>query len=258
MPSLIHADDLGDRVAVITGSGQGIGRHFAEVLAAEGAAVVIAERSAERAETTAAAIRAAGGRALGVATDIADLASVQAMRDAALAEFGRVDILVNNAARMSDLARRPFWEIPADEFDNVLDINIGGSFRVAATLVPGMIARGWGRIVNLSSSTIQMGHPLYLHYVASKSALDGMTRAMARELSDTGVTVNALLPGQIITGDGNLGQTDAAVSRVVGRQFVKRSGRVEDLSGLLVWLASGASDFTTGQSFVVDGGFVFG
>lgn len=258
MTSPIRADDLAGRVAVITGAGQGIGRHFAEALAQNGAAVVVAERDGARAEAAAADLRAGGARAIGVATDIADAASVGAMRDAALAEFGRVDILVNNAARMSDLQRRPFWQIPAEEFDNVLDINIGGTFRVSAALAPAMIAQGWGRIVNLSSSTILMGHPLYLHYVASKSALDGMTRAMARELSDTGVTVNALLPGQIITGAGNVGQTDAAVARVLSRQLVKRSGRPEDLSGLLLWLASSASDFTTGQSFVVDGGFSFG
>jgi len=258
MTQTIHADDLKGRVAVITGAGQGIGRHFAEVLAAEGAAVVVAERDPGRAEDAAKAMRSSGARAIGVATDIADLASVQAMRDAALDEFGAIDILINNAARMSDLQRRPFWQIPADEFDNVLDINIGGTFRVSAAIVPGMIERGWGRIINLSSSTILMGHPLYLHYVASKTALDGMTRAMARELADTGVTVNAVLPGQIITGDGNVGQSEAAVERVLARQFVKRSGRPADLSGLLVWLASSASDFATGQSFVIDGGFALG
>ncbi|WP_112323681.1 SDR family NAD(P)-dependent oxidoreductase [Oceanibium sediminis] len=258
MTNPIHADDIKGRVAVITGSGQGIGRHFAEVLAAEGAAVVIAERNAAKAEETARALRNEGARAIAVATDIAEQASVEAMRDAVLAEFGRIDILVNNAARMADLERRPFWEVPVDEFDNVLDINIGGTFRVSRAVVPGMIDQGWGRIVNLSSSTILMGHPLYLHYVASKSAIDGMTRAMARELSDTGVTVNALLPGQIVTGDGNIGQTDDAVARVRARQFVKRSGQVGDVSGLLVWLASSASDFVTGQSLVVDGGFALG
>ena len=258
MTHTLHADDLRGRVAIITGAGQGIGRHFAEVLAAEGAAVVIAERDPGRAEAVADALRADGARAIGVATDIADLASVQAMRDAAVAAFGGIDILVNNAARMSDLQRRPFWQIPVEEFDNVLDINIGGSFRVSATVAPGMIERGWGRIINLSSSTILMGHPLYLHYVASKAALDGMTRAMARELSDTGVTVNAVLPGQIITGDGNVGQNEAAVGRVLARQFVKRSGKPVDLSGLLIWLASSASDFATGQSFVIDGGFALG
>jgi 3-oxoacyl-[acyl-carrier protein] reductase len=248
----IRADDITGRVAVITGAARGIGLAMARTLATQGAQVVLADR--DLAGATAAAATLPG--AMAVAVDIADTAAVNAMRDAVLGRFGRVDILLNNAALMSTLDRRPFWDIPPDEFDRVVQVNAGGSFRVAAALVPSMRAQGWGRIVNLSSATILNGHPNYLHYVASKAALQGMTRSMARELAGSGVTVNALLPGQIVTGDdANIGQTPEAVARVLARQFVQRSGQTDDLAGLVVWLASTASDFATGQSFVIDGGF---
>lgn len=255
MTPTISANDLNGRVIVVTGAGQGIGRAYARALASQGASVVIAEREASRASATAAEIEADGGTALAVPTDIADAVSVAAMRDKVLSRFGRVDVLVNNAALMSTLLRRPFWEIPPEEFDRVMAVNVGGAFRVSAALAPAMREAGWGRIINMSSATVLVGHPLYLHYVASKAALQGMTRSMARELAGSGVTVNALLPGQILTEVENVGQTQEAIAKVLSRQIVQRSGRPEDLIGLLTWLASSASDFATGQSFVVDGGY---
>lgn len=252
----VNATDIAGRIAVVTGAARGIGRAFAATLAGQGASVVVADSDEEGAVETARALAGAGGRVISAWVDIAETGAVGDLRDKVLDAFGGVDILVNNAAVMSSLERRPFWDIPPAEFDRVLHVNVGGSFRVSAALVPTMRRRGWGRIVNLSSATVLNGHPNYLHYVASKAALQGMTRAMARELAGSGITVNALLPGQIVTGDGaNAGQTPEAVARILARQFVQRSGRTDDLTGLLVWLASAASDFATGQSFVVDGGF---
>lgn len=248
------ASTVAGRVVIITGAGQGIGRAYAHGFARAGANVVIAEIDAGRASRVSSEIESGGGTAFAVPTDIAETASANAMAQATLERFGRIDVLVNNAAVHVSLQRRPFWEIPDDEWEAVMRVNIGGYFRAARAVVPAMKKAGWGRIINISSSATLIGLTNYLHYVTTKSAAIGMSRSMARELGGSGVTVNALLPGQILTEVANPGQTDQLIQRVRERQIVPRSGTPEDVLGMLLYLASPASDFVTGQSFVVDGG----
>jgi len=250
----LPAIDVAGRVIVITGAGQGLGRAYAHFLAQRGAHIVIAELSKSAGDAVAAEIASHGGPHLAITADVTDSNATIAMAQAALDAFGRIDALVNNAALNAALARRPFWEIPSGEWDAVMRVNIGGAFNAAKAVVPAMRRAGWGRIINISSVTWHLGLPNYLHYVTSKAALIGMTRAMARELSGTGITVNAITLGQILTEVDNPGQTDNAVSAVVARQIVPRSGLPSDVIGLMTYLLSPASEFMTGQSLLIDGG----
>ena len=186
---------LKDRVVIVTGGGQGLGRSFVRHLAEQGAIPIIAQRGVDGARELQKELEAQGLRALAIGTDISDPASVGAMVEETLAAYGRIDILVNNAAMLKNLVIGPFWELPLDEWRSAIDVNITGSFLCARAVVPAMQSRKWGRIINLSSTTVVSGRPNYLHYTASKAALIGMTRAMARELGEWNITVNALLPG---------------------------------------------------------------
>ncbi len=242
------------RVVVITGAGQGLGRAYAHLLSRGGAKIVVADIDGEAGRRVAGEIADNSGPHLAVATDVTDPDAVQAMADRTVATFGRLDGLINNAGLNAALDRRPFWEIPAEEWDRVMRVNAGGTFNAAKAVLPAMRAAGWGRIVNISSAAWHLGLPNYLHYVASKAALAGMTRSMARELGGTGITVNAISPGQILTEVDNPGQTEENIAAVVARQIVPRSGVPRDIAGLLLYLLSPASDFVTGQSFTVDGG----
>lgn len=242
------------RVVVITGAGQGLGRAYAHLLSRGGAKIVVADIDGEAGRRVAGEIAENGGPHLAVATDVTDPDATQEMADRAVEIFGRIDGLIANAGLNAALARRPFWEIPAEEWDRVMRVNAGGAFNAAKAVLPAMRAAGWGRIVTISSAAWHLGLPNYLHYVASKAALAGMTRSMARELGGTGITVNAISPGQILTEVDNPGQTEENIAAVVARQIVPRSGVPQDIAGLLLYLLSPASDFVTGQSFTVDGG----
>ncbi|MBN9050198.1 MAG: 3-oxoacyl-ACP reductase FabG [Rhizobiales bacterium] len=242
------------RVIIVTGAGQGIGRAYALGLAEAGAHVVVADIAADRATEVAQQIVDNGGTALPFAVDVGNGPATAAMAQRIQDRFGRIDVLINNAALHVSLQRMPFWEIADETWDAVMRVNVAGCFRCSRAVVPTMRRGGWGRVINISSVAALVGQPNYLHYVTSKSAMIGMTRSMARELSGTGVTVNAILPGQILTEVDNPAQTTEAISRVLARQIVQRSGTPDDMLGLLIYLASPASDFVTGQSFVVDGG----
>ncbi len=246
-----------DRVVVITGAGQGIGRAYAQHFADSGAIAVIADINGENGERVAAEIETQGGRALAVQTDVTSPDSVAAMVDATLSAFGQLDVLINNAAIFVTLGRRPFEDIPLDEWRQVMDVNITGCFICARAVIAPMRDAGWGRIINISSSTVPQGIPGFLHYVTSKSALIGMSRAMARELGKDGITVNAVLPGMIETEIENPGRTDEGRQHVIGTQSIQRQQTPQDMVGTLLFLASPASGFMTGQSICVDGGAAF-
>jgi 3-oxoacyl-[acyl-carrier protein] reductase len=246
--------DLSDRVVVITGGGKGIGKVYAAAFAGAGARVVAADIDGGAAKAVADEITARGGEAISLRTDIAEPDSTEAMAAATLDRFGAIDVLVNNASLMSVLARRSWLEIPVEEWDRVMAVNLRGMFLSCRAVFPAMKAQGRGKIVNISSSRVWDGTPNRLHYTTSKAGVIGFTRALAREVGEFGITVNAVTPGmtqsetQVQSSSGNY-----LASRVAGRA-IERVQYPEDLVGAVMFLASPASDFMTGQTINVDGG----
>lgn len=246
--------DLKGRVVLITGAAQGIGRVLAQGFGQAGAAVVVADRNAQKAEETAVQLRQQGTQALALPVDVADASSVETMVQAARNWRGGIDVLVNNAALFSTLKMQPFHEIPLDVWESVQRVNVTGPFLCAKAVAPGMMQRGFGRIIQVSSGAVTLGRPNYLHYTTSKAALIGMTRSMARELGQYGITVNAVLPGSVATEVERETVTPESKQRIVQMQCIPRGQVPEDLVGVMVFLASDASSFITGQSLTVDGG----
>ena len=187
------------KVAIVTGAGQGLGRAYAEALAAEGGSVVIAEINEGNAKDTAEAITAAGGTAVAVRTDVTDPDSCAAMVQAAVDQFGTVDILVNNAAIYDGLTMDAFEDLDITTWDRVLAVNVKGTWLATRAVAPIMKAKGYGKVVNISSTVAYIGPPLLLHYVASKGAVVAMTKALAKELGEYGIRVTALAPGMTFT-----------------------------------------------------------
>jgi 3-oxoacyl-[acyl-carrier protein] reductase len=245
---------LKDRVVIITGAGQGIGRVFAQAFARAGARVVIAEVNEKRAEAVAEEILGFNGQVLAVTTDVADPASIEEMVRVVDDEWGRIDVLINNAGIFSTLEMRPFDQIPLDEWERVLRVNLTGPFLCARAVLPPMRRAKWGRIINVASGAVRLGRPNYLHYIATKAALAGMSLSMARELGVDGITVNAILPGATFTEIERKTVTPEQKQRIVAMQCIPRPEVPEDLVGAALFLASEASAFVTGQSINLDGG----
>lgn len=245
---------LKDRVVIITGAGQGIGRVFAKSFAQAGARVVVAEINEERAEKVAAEILKTDGQVLAVTTDVADPNSINEMVEVVTDEWGRIDVLINNAAIFSTLEMRPFEEIPLKEWEQVLRVNLTGAFLCARAVLPAMRQAKWGRIINIGSGAVSLGRPGYLHYIASKAALVGISRSMARELGKDGITVNAILPGATFTEVERQTVTPEQKEQIIGMQCVPRAAVPEDLVGAAMFLASEGSSFVTGQIINADGG----
>jgi len=243
---------LEGRVAVITGAGGGLGRAFALGFAAAGARGVAADLDAEAAAATASAVGAAG---VAVGVDVADEASCAGMAAAAIEAFGRVDVLVNNAAVYAGLERLAFDQIPVADWDRVMAVNLRGPWLCARACADALRAGG-GAIVNVASATVLSGSPLWAHYVASKGGVIGLTRVLARELGDHDVRVNALAPGFTLT-DASRDLLEDAETYGVARGAIKRALQPDDIVGTAVFLASDAAAMITGQTFVVDGGRQF-
>jgi 3-oxoacyl-[acyl-carrier protein] reductase len=243
-------------VAVVTGGGKGIGKHYVKGLAAEGAAVVIAEIDAEAAQETAKEITTADGRALAVQTDVADEASVNRMVEKTVSTFGKIDILVNNAAIFAavKVKRGPHDKIAVEEWDRMFAVNVRGVWLCCKAVFPHMSRQEYGKIINISSGTAWGGTPYMLHYVTSKAAVAGLTRALAREVGKSGIRVNTIAPG-LTASETYLPYLDQrANEQVIGNRCIARSEVPEDLVGAVIFLSSPESDFITGQTIQVNGG----
>ena len=245
------------KTAIVTGAGTGLGLAFAQRLAADGANVVLADLKG--AEAAAADLAQAGHNALGLQADVSSEASVSSMVETALQRFGAIDILVNNAAVSQTLKLTRFEELSVAEWQQVLAVNTIGVFLCCRAVAPHMRARKRGRIINVTSGTAFKGAPFLLHYVASKGGVMSMTRALARELGDDNITVNAISPGYTLT-EGNLANAAFAAAHreaAVASRALPREAYPDDLVGTLSFLASDDAAFITGQILAIDGGSVY-
>jgi 3-oxoacyl-[acyl-carrier protein] reductase len=246
--------DLSGRVVIVTGGGKGIGKVYAQEFAKAGAHVVAADIDGAAAQAVAEGIRAGGGKAVGLSTDVSDAASTQAMAQAAREAFGGIDVLINNASLMSVLPRRSWLEIPDDEWDRVMAVNLRGLFLCCRAVFPVMQERGYGKIVNISSSRVWEGNPNRLHYTTSKAGVIGFTRALAREIAEHGITVNAVTPGLTLSDTQVASSSNNYLATRLEGRAIARPQVPDDLVGAVMFLSSAASDFMTGQTINVDGG----
>ena len=250
---------LAGRTAIVTGGAKGIGRHYSFALAAEGARVMIADIA--DGEGVAAEIAAAHGAnsVTSAVTDVSDEGEVKALIAATMERFGKIDILVNNAALFAPLREQKCTEIDPAVWDKVMAVNLRGPFLMVKHVAPYMQAQGYGKIINIGSGTAYRGIPWMLHYVTSKGGITAFTRALARELGEHGIRVNTLAPGFTLSDTvlaENPGHVHTARERAVASRSLKRDETPQDLLGALVFLASAESDFITGQTIAVDGGNV--
>jgi NAD(P)-dependent dehydrogenase (short-subunit alcohol dehydrogenase family) len=249
---------LENKVAIVTGAARGLGRAYAQALACEGAAVLACDVNS--CDETVASITAAGGRARAALTDIASMASCTAMAEQALDAFGRIDVLVNNAALYGGLKGARFELLEEAQWDAVMNINVKGLWQCCKAVVEPMRAAGGGSIINISSLAAVFGLPYGLDYVASKAAVIGMTRGMARELGKDRIRVNAVAPSAVMTEGTQefFGEKFEKAKQVIASgQLIQRNLQTEDLTGTIIYLASDSSAFVTGQTHMVDGGSWF-
>ncbi|MGH6768630.1 MAG: SDR family NAD(P)-dependent oxidoreductase [Xanthobacteraceae bacterium] len=248
---------LAGRTAIVTGGARGIGRHYSQALAAEGADVMIAD-VADGSDLAAEIAGSTGRNATASFTfDVSDEEQVKRLVAATIERFGKIDILVNNAAVYSTLEEQEFTQIDTAVWDRVMAVNIRGPFLMAKHVVPHMRAKGYGKIINIGSGSVNRGMPQMLHYTTSKGAIIAFTRSLSRAVGTSGICVNTLAPGFTLSDsvvENNPGHVKSSRDNAVQRRAIKRDGHPADLLGALVFLASADSDFVTGQTIAVDGG----
>jgi 3-oxoacyl-[acyl-carrier protein] reductase len=249
---------MSGKVAIVTGAARGLGRAYAEALAAAGASVVAGDM--RDCADTVATITKAGGKAIAVSLDVGKLDSCMAMAETAVSTYGRIDALVNNAAMYAGLKGGKFDQLDEGQWDKVMQVNIKGVWFCCRAAVPHMRKQGGGSIVNISSLAPVYGLPFALDYSVSKGAVIAMTRSLARELGRDWIRVNAVAPSAVMT-EGTTeffgAKLDKAKVVIAQGQTLQRNLETEDLVGTIVYLASDASKFVTGQTIMVDGGTVY-
>jgi len=249
---------LEGKVAIVTGAARGLGRAYAEAMALEGAAILACDINS--CDDTVAAIVAAGGRATAAVTDISSMASCTRMAEQAVQAYGKIDVLVNNAALYAGLKGARFENLDEAQWDAVMNINVKGLWQSCKAVVGPMREAGGGSIINIASLAAVYGLPYGLDYVASKAAVIGMTRGMARELGQDLIRVNAVAPSAVMTEgtEDFFGEKLEKAKKVIAAgQLIQRNLETADLTGTIVYLASDNSAFVTGQTHMVDGGSWF-
>ena len=248
---------LDGRVAILTGGAKGIGRHYAGALAAQGARLMIADITDGKEVADELAQKHGANSVASSVTDVSDEGAVKALIAETMDRFGKIDILVNNAALFAPLQEQKVTEIDVGLWDRVMAINVRGVFLMTKHTAPHMIAQKYGKIINISSGTVARGIPQFAHYVTSKGAVTAFTRATSRELGEHNICVNNLAPGFTLSDSvikENPGHLEHSRQPSLARRALKRDEYPEDLLGALVFLASADSDFITGQTIAVDGG----
>jgi NAD(P)-dependent dehydrogenase (short-subunit alcohol dehydrogenase family) len=245
---------LKNKVAIVTGAAQGIGAAYAEGLAAAGAAVAVCDVLDAR--PFAEKMTAGGAKVIHDKVDITDPEAVGDFVKRVTSELGGLHVLVNNAALFGTLSRTPMEDISSADWDRVMVVNTRGTFECIKAVVPTMRAQGYGKIVNIASTTVASGAPLLLHYVASKGAIVAMTRSLARELGAAGIRVNCISPGFTLSEavKSNPRYTSEIVQSIASMRALKRDQLPADLVDTVLFLSSAGSDFITGQNIIVDGG----
>ena len=245
---------LKDKVVIVTGSARGLGKEYALQFSREGAKLVVCDIL--DCGETAKEIEAKGGEVLSLQTDVSSEKSTIEMAKKTSERFGGIDVLVNNAAIYAGSVHKPFYEFTVEEWDKLMSVNLRGMFLCCKAVFPYMKERGKGKIVNISSNTAFLGVPFLIHYVTSKGGVIAFTRAMARELGDYNINVNAVAPGLTMTKAAVDMTSEAVIEWAVAAQCFKRRQQPEDLAGPVIFLSSEESDFITGQILVVDGGSI--